>query len=136
MTERFLANRLLSIPPSGIRRVLELGSRPGVVSLAAGDPDFATPHHIIAATTAAMERGETHYTHGRGLIELREAFAAKLHIENDLSVDPAAEIVVTAGTLKALAATFLATVDPGQGVIVPDPGFANYAAQVALVAGR
>ena len=126
----------MSIPRSGIRRVLERGSRPGVVSLAAGDPDFATPHHIVSAAAAAMERGETHYTHGRGLIELREAFAAKLRIENDLTVDPATEIVVTAGALNALASTFLATVDPGQGVIVPDPGFANYSAQVALAGGQ
>lgn len=136
MTELVASKRLTTIPRSGIRRVLERGSRPGVVSLAAGDPDFATPHHIVAAATAAMERGETHYTHGRGLIELREAFAAKLSVENGVVADPATQIVVTAGALNALASTFLATVDPGDGVIVPDPGFANYAAQVALAGGR
>ncbi|MGV8882809.1 MAG: pyridoxal phosphate-dependent aminotransferase [Rhodoglobus sp.] len=136
MTELFTSSRLSSIPRSGIRRVLERTYLPGTVSLAAGDPDFATPHHIVAAATAAMERGETHYTHGRGLPELREAFAAKLRGENGIVADPATEIVVTAGALNALASTFLATVDPGEGVIVPDPGFANYAAQVALAGGR
>lgn len=125
------------LPRSGIRRVLERPTAPDAVSLAAGDPDFATPAHIVTAANKAMFRGETHYTHGRGLIELREAFARKLRIENGIDrVDPAQHIVVTAGALNGLAAAFLATVDPGDEVIVPDPGFANYEAQVLLAGGR
>lgn len=129
------ADRLLGIPRSGIRAVLERTGSPGMTDLAAGDPDFATPAHITEAAHDAMLRGMTHYTHGRGLIELRRAFAEKLRIENGILADPDQEIVVTAGALNALAATFLSVVDPGDRVIVPDPGFANYRAQIALAGG-
>jgi aspartate/methionine/tyrosine aminotransferase len=129
------SDRVTAIPRSGIRAVIERAGRPGVVSLAAGDPDFATPPHIVEAAVAALERGETHYTHGRGLIELREAHAAKLAAENAITADPGSEIVVTAGALDALAAVFLSVVDTGDRVILPDPGFANYVAQVLLAGG-
>jgi len=131
------SRRLVEIPRSGIRRVLERVGASGTVNLAAGDPDFGTPAHIVEAGIAALRAGETHYTHGRGLMELRTAFAKKLAIENALEgVDPETEIVVTAGALNALAAVFLSVVDPGDRVIVPDPGFANYRAQIALAGGE
>jgi aspartate/methionine/tyrosine aminotransferase len=131
------SHRVRILPRSGIRRVLERPTAPDAVSLAAGDPDFATPAHIVAAANKAMFRGETHYTHGKGLIELREAFARKLRMENGIDrMDPAQHIVVTAGALNGLAASFLAIVDPGDEVIVPDPGFANYEAQILLAGGR
>lgn len=129
------SGRASTIPRSGIRAVLERGGAPGVVSLAAGDPDYDTPEFIIEAATAAMRKGQTHYTHGRGLPELREAFADKLRTENGIDADPGTDIVVTAGALNALAATFLSAVDDGDRVLVPDPGFANYQAQVRLAGG-
>ncbi len=136
-TDLFSSARVDAIPRSGIRSVLEGRLPPGAVSLAAGDPDFATPAHIVAAALEAMRQGETHYTHGRGLIELREAFAEKLLLENQIGgVDPGSNVVVTAGALNALAATFLAIVDAGDRVIIPDPGFANYEAQVLLAGGQ
>lgn len=106
-----------------------------MTDLAAGDPDLATPVHVVEAAHEAMLRGMTHYTHGRGLIELRRAFAEKLRVENRIPADPDLEIVVTAGALNALSATFLSVVDPGDRVIVPDPGFANYRAQIAIAGG-
>lgn len=131
------SDRVTAIPRSGIRAVIERAGRPGVVSLAAGDPDFSTPQHIVDAAVAALGRGETHYTHGRGIPELREAIARKLEIENGVSaVDPATDVVVTAGALDALAAVFLSVVDAGDRVILPDPGFANYVSQVLLAGGR
>lgn len=124
------------IPRSGIRETLEQGLRSDVCNLAAGDPVEATPSHVISAAQAAMLAGHTHYTDGRGLIELREAFAAKLIAENGFSaVDPGTEVVITAGALNALAATFLSLVAPGDRVLIPDPGFANYRAQVLLAGG-
>jgi aspartate aminotransferase len=131
------ARRMAAIPRSGIRGTLERARRDEVVNLAGGDPSFPTPEHICAAAYEAARVGVTHYTHGRGIPALREAFAAKLEQENGLlGVDPEGEILVAAGALNALAAAFLALLDPGDEVLVPDPGFANYQAQVILAGGR
>lgn len=129
------ARRLASVPRSGIRRVLEAARGSDAVDLAGGDPSFPTPEHIVEAAAQAASAGATHYTHGRGEPRLREAIARKLEAENGIDCDPEQEIVVTAGALNALAATFLALLDPGDEVLLPDPSFANYAAQVALAGG-
>jgi aspartate/methionine/tyrosine aminotransferase len=115
--------------------MLETTRRPDMVDLAAGDPSFETPEHIVAAAASAAAAGRTHYTHGRGEPLLREAIAGKLARQNRITSDPEREIVVTAGALNGLAATFMALLDPGDQVLVPDPAFANYAAQIALAGG-
>lgn len=131
------ARRLDAVPRSGIRSALERVRAREVINLAGGDPSFPTPTHISEAAYRAALEGDTHYTHGRGASNLRRAFAAKLHRENGMAgVDPEREILVAAGALNALAATFLALLDPEDDVLVPDPGFANYAAQVLLAGGR
>lgn len=108
-----------------------------MIDLASGDPSFSTPAHICEAAVRAARTGETHYTHGRGQARLREALVNKVATVNGLvGVDPDREIVVTAGGLNGLAAAFQALLDPGDEVLVPDPGFANYAAQVMLAGGR
>jgi aspartate/methionine/tyrosine aminotransferase len=130
------ARRLSEVPRSGIRAAIEapLGD---VIDLASGDPSFPTPAHISEAAAQAARSGQTHYTHGCGEIRLREALVRKLAAENDLfGIDPELEIVVTSGGLNGLAATFQALLDPGDEVLVPDPGFANYTAQVMLAGGR
>ncbi|MGH3008417.1 MAG: pyridoxal phosphate-dependent aminotransferase [Gaiellaceae bacterium] len=129
------ARRLESVPRSGIREVLEAGRGSNAVDLAGGDPSFPTPEHIIAAAAEAAAAGSTHYTHGRGELRLREAIAQKLSRDNGIVCDPEREVIVTAGALNALAATFLALLDPGDEVLIADPAFANYAAQVALAGG-
>jgi aspartate/methionine/tyrosine aminotransferase len=115
--------------------MLEATRRPDMVDLAAGDPSFDTPQHIVEAASSAGAAGRTHYTHGRGEPLLREAIARKLARQNAITSDPEREIVVTAGALNGLAATFIALLDPGDQVLVPDPAFANYAAQIALAGG-
>lgn len=136
MKSRPGAERVRAMPRSGIRRILERAGSPDVVNLAAGDPNFDTPQHVVVAAGEALARGATHYTHGRGLLELREAWADKMAAENGVTgLDPATDIVVTAGALNALSASFLALVNPGDRVLLPDPGFANYQAQVLLAEG-
>lgn len=115
--------------------MLETTRRPDMVDLAAGDPSFDTPAHIVAAAASAAGAGATHYTHGRGDPLLREAIARKIARQNGITSDPEREIVVTAGALNGLAATFIALLDPGDEVLVPDPAFANYSAQIALAGG-
>jgi DNA-binding transcriptional MocR family regulator len=97
------AKRMSDIPRSGIRGALERVRVGEFVNLAGGDPSFPTPEHICAAAYEASLHGDTHYTHGRGALALREAFAAKLERENGLrEVDPETEILVAAGALNAL----------------------------------
>lgn len=130
------ARRLSEVPRSGIRDAIETPAG-NVIDLASGDPSFPTPAHISEAAAQAARSGQTHYTHGRGEMRLREALARKLALENELSgVDPELDIVVTSGGLNGLAGSFQALLDPGDEVLVPEPGFANYAAQVMLAGGR
>lgn len=127
---------MLRIPRSGIRQVLDGVASNDIIALAAGDPDFDTPTHISDSATAALRRGATHYTNGRGIIELRVAWSEKLARENGLAgVSAESQIVVTAGALNALSASLLSVVNSGDRVLLPDPGFANYQAQVLLAGG-
>lgn len=104
------------------------------VNLAIGEPNFPTPDHIVAAAVKALRDGDTHYTVTAGRMELREAIAEKLAALNHMEVDPADEVVVTIGAVGAIALAVMATVDPGDEVLIADPGWPNYAGH-ALMAG-
>jgi aspartate/methionine/tyrosine aminotransferase len=99
---------------------------PGLITLSDGTPDFPTPPHIVAAGRQALADGRTTYTAWAGILPLREAIAEKLHRENGIKVDPATEIVVTAGAQAGLMATILALFDPGDELIVPVPFYEEY----------
>jgi aminotransferase len=102
------------------------------ISLSQGDPDLDTPQHIIRAAQAALEQGFTHYTPPKGLGELREAIALKLATENDVSVDPGQEVIVTTGAQEALFCSVQALLDKGDQLLVPDPFFTGYAAAACM----
>lgn len=134
---RKLAGR---IPPGerSIRtRMMEVAAGlTNVVSLGRGDPDLATPGHVIAAAQRALELGATHYTHPAGTPELRQAIARKLARENGISVDPAGEVMVTLGAQEAVYLTMLALLEPGDEVIVFNPRYTAYDWAVQLAGGR
>src|SRR5262245_30085461 len=91
------AERIEAMRRSGIREIMDLaGSRPGVLHLEVGQPDFATPKHIVEAACAAVRDGYTTYTPNKGLFEVRESMAGKLARENGIVADPE-HIVVTCG---------------------------------------
>ena len=121
-----LSTRVASFPPSSIRRIFDLSRQPGVISLAIGEPDFDTPPHIRQAAKEALDRGETHYASTPGLIELREAVARKMARVNDLRVDPETQVLITLGGSEALYLVGGALLEPGDEVLVPDPGFLVY----------
>ncbi len=98
-----------------------------VVDLGGGDPDFATPAHIIQAAAEAMESGFTHYVASSGIPSLRKAIAAKLLRDNGLTYDPNSEIIVTPGGKAAIAVSLLALVGGGDEVLIIDPGWVSYA---------
>lgn len=95
------------------------------IQLGRGDPDLATPDHIVAAAEAAMRRQQTGKTPVAGLPELRAAIAAKLRVENGLSVD-ADNVIVTTGGQEGLFLIMQTLLDPGDEILVPDPRYTSY----------
>ncbi len=94
----------------------------GVVDMGYGEPNFNTPEHIREAAKRAMDEGHTHYVlPTEGLEPLRHAISRKLQAENGIVVDPATQILVTAGVQEAINVALLALVNPGDEVIMPDP---------------
>lgn len=96
-----------------------------VISLSVGEPDFATPAHVIAAAKAALDAGDTKYTAVPGTQALREA--AALHFARDLGIHvPPSQVIVSAGGKQAIFHALLATLDPGDEVLVPSPWWVSY----------
>lgn len=126
-----IADRMNSIPFSGIRKVFEevlrrekMGEK--IINLNIGEPDFDTPKHIREAAKKALDEGKTHYSSNYGIPELREAIALGLSRENGLSYDPANEIIVTVGGNEAVLITMMGLLNPGDEVLIPDPCWLNY----------
>lgn len=131
-----LARRAQNLRPSGIRQMMERARQiPEVIHLEVGEPDVNTPDSIIQAAADAARAGFTKYTPSAGLASLREALARKLFEHNGLPTG-ADQVVVTPGSVFALAAAMLAIVDPDDEVLVPDPGWPNYASALQLIGAR
>ena len=132
----FVSERAKATPLSGIRVIFEKAqSLSDVIRLEVGEPDFDTPEHIKAAAAQAMKKGETHYTSGAGILELREEISRKFRVDNSLEYDANKQIVVTAGAVNSLYLALMAIVNPGDEVIVPDPGWANYQVLIKITQG-
>ena len=104
-----------------------------VIGLGAGEPDFDTPDNIKQAAIEAIQRGETKYTAVDGIPELKRAIADKFKRENGLAYKPS-EITVGSGGKQVLYNALLATLDPGDEVIVPSPYWVSYP-DIVLLAG-
>lgn len=103
-----------------------------IVSLMRGEPDFATPTHIVAAAQEALTRGRTSYPDNRGEPALRQAIARKLARENGLDYDPDTEILVTTGATLGIWTALQAVVEPGEPVWLPDPVYDAYQSPIHL----
>ena len=106
-----------------------------VIGLGAGEPDFDTPDNVKAAAIAAIQRGETKYTDVDGLPELKAAIVAKFARENGLTYTPA-QIHVAPGGKAVLFNALMATLSPGDEVIVPAPYWVSYPDMVLLAGGE
>ncbi|MGF1464063.1 MAG: pyridoxal phosphate-dependent aminotransferase [Maricaulaceae bacterium] len=106
-----------------------------VIGLGAGEPDFDTPDTIKAAAIEAIGRGETKYTAVDGIPELKSAICAKFKRENDLDYAPE-QINVSPGGKAVLYNAFLATLNPGDEVVIPTPYWVSYPDMVALCGGE
>lgn len=133
------ARRMEIVPVSGISKMFERAKalqsegKP-VVFMETGRPDFDTPAHIKEAAKKALDEGRVHYTSHKGIPELRQAIADKFAADNGICYDPAQEIMVTVGAAEAVLDAFLALLDPGDEVLVPEPSWLNYSA-AARIAG-
>src|SRR5262245_7106996 len=119
------------------RRSQRPATRPGpeLISLAAGDPDFATPEHISQALADALAAGATHYAQLQGDPELRQALADQVSDVANRAYG-GDQVLITHGASAGLAATILAAVDPGTRVIVPEPTYSLYADLVWMAGGE
>lgn len=106
-----------------------------VISLGIGEPDMATPTLVCEAGKRALDMGITHYTPNAGTLDLRKAIAEKSYLK-DLQYDPATEIIITNGGMGALSLLFLVILNDGDEILIQDPQWLNYVAQVSYCGGR
>jgi aspartate aminotransferase len=135
----FLADALSRVKPSATiavsQKARELKAKGrDVISLGAGEPDFDTPDNIKKAAIEAINRGETKYTAVAGIIELREAIARKFKRENNLDYT-ANQVIVGTGGKQILFNALMATLNPGDEVVIPAPYWVSYPEMVALCGG-
>lgn len=121
----FVSEKSKGMPRSVIREMFAMQTGlEDVVSFALGEPDFTTPKHIIDATIASFQRGETHYTPNTGIPALRKA-VSETYAKRGLSYRPE-EILIGAGGVSVLNLACGAILDVGDEVLIPDPGWPNY----------
>ena len=133
--ENYLTERSRAVEWSGIRVMFALADEiPDVVNLGIGQPDFDTPAFVRDAAKTALDEGYTRYPPAKGFADLRRAIAAKLKRENDIDADPDSEIFVAVGAMQVVFNTALHLVEPGDEVLVVDPGY-DYYSQIRLFGG-
>jgi len=136
----FLADRLARVKPSPTMAITALATElkaavRDVIALSQGEPDFDTPPNIREAGIAAIQRGETRYTVFDGRIELKRAISGKFKRENDLSYDTS-QITVSNGGKQVLYNALVATLSPGDEVVIPAPYWVSYPEMVLLCDGE
>ncbi|HEY9022642.1 MAG: pyridoxal phosphate-dependent aminotransferase [Paracoccaceae bacterium] len=135
----FLSKTLDRVKPSPTIAVsnlaMELAAQGrDIISLGAGEPDFDTPDHIRAAGIAAINAGKTRYTAVDGIPELKAAICAKFKRDNALDYTPA-QVSVGTGGKQVLYNAFMATLNPGDEVVIPAPYWVSYPDMVLLAGG-
>jgi len=130
-----ISQRAKGVPRSGIREMFDMAPKyKNMISLGIGEPGFQTPKHIVEAGAKALYEGHTKYTPNAGISDLRKAIAERASLDG-LRVDQQ-NVIVTAGAGEAVLLALMATVDPGDEVLLPDPCWPNYFGQVALSGAR
>jgi len=130
-----LSNRILSTGRLSYLDVVKMAKNvPDVIYLNIGEPDFPTPAHIVEAAKQAMDRGETHYTSDEGIPELRRAIAERESQKLGLELDEE-NVAVTAGATGGTYSTLMASIDPGDEVLLPDPYYSGYYYAVKMAGG-
>jgi aspartate aminotransferase len=136
----FLADRLARVKASPTMAITALATElkaagRDIISLSVGEPDFDTPENIKEAAIAAIRRGDTKYTVFDGRMELKEAVAAKFKRENELDYEPT-QVSVSSGGKQVLYNAMVATLSPGDEVVIPAPYWVSYPEMVLLADGN
>jgi aspartate aminotransferase len=135
-----LSEKIGAVAPSATIEITDAAKRMkregiDVISLSIGEPDFATPEHIVQACSDALARGETHYAPSAGIPELLHAVAAKCRTENGIPCGPE-NVIATCGAKDAIYEAMQACLNPGDEVILPDPSWVSYEPCVQMAGGR
>jgi aminotransferase len=134
---KYLADRVIEIPRSGIRDFFEVvQTMTDVISLGIGEPDYVTPWRIREAAIFAMEKGKTGYTSNLGTPKLRQAVAKYLGRRCGIDYDPNNEILISVGVSEALDLALRALLNPGDEVIYHEPSYVSYNPSVLLCNGK
>ncbi len=126
------ASRVGVFTESVIREMTRLAAMHGGINLAQGFPDFPAPADLVEAAARALRDGYNQYAITWGAPALRQALAEKVRWFNGIEVDPERHVTVTCGATEAMMATLLATVNPGEEVIVFEPFYENYGPDTKL----
>ncbi|MEM9399225.1 MAG: pyridoxal phosphate-dependent aminotransferase [Verrucomicrobiota bacterium] len=135
-----LAERVQSLTPSASLAISAKAKAlkaegQDVVGFGAGEPDFDTPEHIKAAAMGSLDAGFTKYTPASGIPELREAIAEKLKEDNGLDYEPS-QIIVSSGAKHSIFNAIMATINPGEEVLIPAPYWLSYPEMVRAAGGE
>jgi aminotransferase len=132
-----ISKRVEEIAPSGIRAFFDLvlGMK-DVISLGVGEPDFVTPWNIREKAIYSLEQGYTSYTSNKGMIELRRDISHFLKTKYGLSYDPEEEILITVGVSEGKDLAVRAILNPGDGVLIPEPSYVSYWPLVYLTGAK
>ena len=136
----FISKKVLETPPSATVSIADSVTemrRQGVsvIDFSAGRAVENTPADICQAASQSMLDGDTHQTMAQGKLEYRKACVAKLKRDNNIDADPEKHIIATMGITQGLTLSLLATIDPGDEVIVEDPCFVSYRPLIHLCGG-
>ncbi len=136
----FLADSLSRVKPSATMAVTDMARQlraagRGVIGLGAGEPDFDTPENIKQAAIDAIARGETKYTAVTGIDELKQAICDKFKRDNNLDYEPS-QVFVAPGGKPVIYDAMMATLNPGDEVIIPAPYWVSYPDIVNLAGGQ
>lgn len=131
-----LASRLPNVGTTIFTVMSALAAERGAVNLGQGFPDFDCDPRIVESVSQAMRDGHNQYPPMAGVAPLREAIARKIEAIHGRAYDPQTEITVTAGATQALLTTILATVHPGDEVVVLEPTYDSYVPSIELAGGK
>lgn len=132
-----ISNRSKYLPELTIAKFLRIAEEDkSVVSLGPGAPDFDPPKAVMEYAAGLAVDGKARYSPVGGRTETKEAFAKYLKKNNKIDVNPETQVMITTGSTEAILLSLMVLIDPGEEVIVPDPGFLAYRPTVYMLNGN
>ena len=131
----FLADSIVQIKPSGIRKFFDIVTEmKDAISLGVGEPDFDTPWHIRDEGIYSLEKGRTFYTSNSGLKDLKQEICNYIKRSQNVDYNAETDVLVTVGGSEAIDIGFRAMINPGDEVLIPQPSYVSYE-PCAILAG-